>query len=213
MSLNHSRAAFRSAFRSPAVALAAGRARLRRHRLGRLAGLAFAALLVVVAIQDRLDAAADAQARWGLGATVWVTGETIPAGSVVEPGAVRPADAPAGLVPAGAATVDPTGKRVRVDLVPGEIILADRLVAGGSANAARTPDGQVTVALDRTSDLFAPGDRVDLHDQVDGHRLVEDGVVVAVTDGDVAVAVDPAMVDAVIAALGRGGVVPVLRAG
>jgi hypothetical protein len=86
-------------------------------------------------------------------------------------------------------------------------IASDRL----SGTTARTPIGWTTIALDHTSELFSVGDRVDLHHLVDGSLLATNAVVVDVGESDLAVAVEPASVAAVVTALGQAGVVPVLR--
>lgn len=207
------RASLRSPLRSPASILSAVRARVRRHRLARVAIIVVVGSLAVVRVGDAVDAATSARDRWAPTATAWVVTVDLGAGSVLEPDQVTSVAAPPGLMPDDAVTADPTGQRVRVDHHVGEILVTHRLADGGSVHGARTPPGTVAVALDRTSDLFSVGDRVDLHDQVDGARLAAEGVVIAVTEGDVAVAVDVATIDGVVRGLGRGGVVPVLRSG
>jgi hypothetical protein len=142
-----------------------------------------------------------------------VTTTDIDAGAPLDAGMAIPVEVPAGLSPRGATVDDPTGTRARVDLVAGVILHDNQLIGESSAHTARTPPGSAAIALDRTSDLFVVGDRVDLHDLVDGRRLGINGVVIAVTDGDIAVAIDVHAVPDVVRGLGRGGVVPVLRAG
>lgn len=146
-------------------------------------------------------------------AQAWITTTEVASGSELTSSAVRVATVPPGLLPTGAVAEDPTGQRVRTDLGVGEIIVTGRITDDVSTHAARIPPGAVAVALDRTSDLFAVGDRVDLHDQIDGALLAHDAPVVALTEGDLAVAVDAGSIDDVVRSLGRGGVVPVLRGG
>ena len=207
------RASLASPLRSPAIFVSAVRSLARRYRLGRLLAGVTIVLVAALRLQGALDAAATERARWAPGAIGWVTTTDIEAGAPLDAGMAIPVEVPAGLSPRGATVDDPTGTRARVDLVAGVILHDNQLIGESSAHTARTPPGSAAIALDRTSDLFVVGDRVDLHDLVDGRRLGINGVVIAVTDGDIAVAIDAYAVPDVVRGLGRGGVVPVLRAG
>ena len=207
------RASLASPLRSPAIFVSAVRSLARRYRLGRLLAGVTIVLVAALRLQGALDAAATERARWAPGAIGWVTTTDIEAGAPLDAGMAIPVEVPAGLSPRGATVDDPTGTRARVDLVAGVILHDNQLIGESSAHTARTPPGSAAIALDRTSDLFVVGDRVDLHDLVDGRRLGTNGVVIAVTDGDIAVAIDVHAVPDVVRGLGRGGVVPVLRAG
>lgn len=207
------RASLASPLRSPAIFVSAVRSLARRYRLGRLLAGVTIVLVAALRLQGALDAAATERARWAPGAIGWVTTTDIDAGAPLDAGMAIPVEVPAGLSPRGATVDDPTGTRARVDLVAGVILHDNQLIGESSAHTARTPPGSAAIALDRTSDLFVVGDRVDLHDLVDGRRLGTNGVVIAVTDGDIAVAIDVHAVPDVVRGLGRGGVVPVLRAG
>ena len=207
------RASLASPLRSPAIFVSAVRSLARRYRLGRLLAGVTIVLVAALRLQGALDAAATERARWAPGAIGWVTTTDIDAGAPLNAGMAIPVEVPAGLSPRGATVDDPTGTRARVDLVAGVILHDNQLIGESSAHTARTPPGSASIALDRTSDLFVVGDRVDLHDLVDGRRLGTNGVVIAVTDGDIAVAIDAHAVPDVVRGLGRGGVVPVLRAG
>jgi hypothetical protein len=207
------RASLASPLRSPAIFVSAVRSLARRYRLGRLLAGVTIVLVAALRLQGALDAAATERARWAPGAIGWVTTTDIDAGAPLNAGMAIPVEVPAGLSPRGATVDDPTGTRARVDLVAGMILHDNQLIGESSAHTARTPPGSASIALDRTSDLFVVGDRVDLHDLVDGRRLGTNGVVIAVTDGDIAVAIDAYAVPDVVRGLGRGGVVPVLRAG
>ena len=207
------RASLASPLRSPAIFVSAVRSLARRYRLGRLLAGVTIVLVAALRLQGALDAAATERARWAPGAIGWVTTTDIDAGAPLNAGMAIPVEVPAGLSPRGATVDDPTGTRARVDLVAGVILHDNQLIGESSAHTARTPPGSAAIALDRTSDLFVVGDRVDLHDLVDGRRLGTNGVVIAVTDGDIAVAIDAHAVPDVVRGLGRGGVVPVLRAG
>ena len=207
------RASLASPLRSPAIFVSAVRSLARRYRLGRLLAGVTIVLVAALRLQGALDAAATERARWAPGAIGWVTTTDIDAGAPLNAGMAIPVEVPAGLSPRGATVDDPTGTRARVDLVAGVVLHDNQLIGESSAHTARTPPGSASIALDRTSDLFVVGDRVDLHDLVDGRRLGTNGVVIAVTDGDIAVAIDAYAVPDVVRGLGRGGVVPVLRAG
>ena len=207
------RASLASPLRSPAIFVSAVRSLARRYRLGRLLAGVTIVLLAALRLQGALDTAETERARWAPGAIGWVTTTDIDAGAPLDAGMAIPVEVPAGLSPRGATVDDPTGTRARVDLVAGVILHDSQLIGESSAHTARTPPGSAAIALDRTSDLFVVGDRVDLHDLVDGRRLGINGVVIAVTDGDIAVAIDVHAVPDVVRGLGRGGVVPVLRAG
>jgi hypothetical protein len=204
------RATLRSPLRSPAAFVSAVHGRIRRHRLGRATVLVIVGTFVSLRLFGALGAAETERARWSPTSTVWVTTVDIPAGALVDADDVMAVAAPPGLVPAAAVVANPAGQRARVALAAGEIVITDRVIAELSANAARTPTDAVTIALDRSSDLFSIGDRVDLHDQLDGGRLAS-GLVVAVTDRDLGVAISEATVAEVIRGMGRGGVVAVLR--
>ena len=207
------RAPLRSPFRSPAAFASAVRGVVRRHRLLRTGALVTIGVVLLLRMFASIDAADAERSRWGPPAQAWITTTDVAAGTELTSATLRAATVPPGLLPADAVVEDPTGQRVRTDLGAGEIIVTGRITDDVSAHAARIPPGAVAVALDRTSDLFAVGDRVDLHDQIDGALLARDAPVVALTDGDLAVAVDAGSIDDVVRSLGRGGVVPVLRGG
>lgn len=195
---------------SPAVAVGSLRSFLRRHRIGRLVAVVVGVVIVVVSAQRGEAARAAAEARWAATSTVWLTTRSIEAGAVLEPGDVVVEVAPPGLTPPGAVVDDPTGRRVRIPLGTGEIVVAERLSDAASTYAARAPDGWGVIGLGRGDALFGVGDVVDLHHVVDGHLLADDALVVAVTDDGLGVAVPPADVGDVVRALGQAGVVPVL---
>jgi len=184
----------------------------RRYQLIRiLAGLSLG--LLVLGTQHRLAGqAADLQAQWGQTRPVWVATGPVAAGEVLAATTVSEMAVPLRFVPDGPALTNPTGQRTRVRLSRGEIILSERLGLGpASASAVRTPSGWLTVALSDQGELFTIGDRVDLHDLADGARLATNAVIVDVAERHVGVAVTPDAVGNVIMALGRGGVIPVLR--
>ena len=155
--------------------VSAVRSLARRYRLGRLLAGVTIVLLAALRLQGALDTAETERARWAPGAIGWVTTTDIDAGAPLDAGMAIPVEVPAGLSPRGATVDDPTGTRARVDLVAGVILHDSQLIGESSAHTARTPPGSAAIALDRTSDLFVVGDRVD-HDLVDGRRLGVNGV-------------------------------------
>ena len=207
------RASLRSPFRSRAALVSALHGWIRRHRVGRLALIVTAATAAGLWLTNAINAAEAERARWGPTTPAWVTTVDVPAGALLDPSHVVLADIPSALRPANAATESPAGLRATTSLGAGEIVLSSRLSTAGSPHGARTPHGTAAIVLDRTHDLFTVGDRVDLHDQVDGGRLAVDAEVIAVTDRDIAVAVDADRVGEVVRGLGRAGVIIVLRSG
>lgn len=207
------RATLRSPLRSPTTFLSVLHGYIRRHRLVRLVVTTLTCTVLVTELFTAVDAADQERSRWGPSALGWITTTEISAGTILLAGDVEQVAVPPGLLPSDAVVDDPTGGRVRDDLGPGELIVSARLAEDVSAHAALIPEGRVAVTLDRTNDLFVVGDRVDLHDHIDGGRLADGALVIAVTEHDLAVAIDSFLVNDVVRSLGRGGVVAVLRRG
>lgn len=195
---------------SPATLVGAVRQFARRRHLGRLLAAVVLGLVVASVLRDADRARTDALARWDATEAVWVVTAPIDAGEPIEPGSVERRLVPTSLVPVAATHADPSGRRTRVTLLAGEIVVEPRLSDAGSAVAARTPDGWHTIGIGRRDELFTEGDRLDLHHLIDGHRLTSGAVVVAITDTELGVAVPPDDVGEVVRALGQAGVVPVL---
>ena len=100
--------------------------------------LAAAALAVTTAlvVQGALDRAARAEAAYGATRPVAVVTGAVEAGATVGPSDVEVRTWPAGLVPAGALDVAPTGRVAMVDLVVGEPLVAGRVAGDGADGAA-----------------------------------------------------------------------------
>jgi pilus assembly protein CpaB len=108
---------------------------------------------------------------------VLVVVHDIPARAMLKEGDVAVEEVPAGMVPAGAVRSldEAVGKIARVQLIPGEILVSERLVepaATGKDVAFTMPEDYVIVALPATdllsqSNILRPGDKVDILVSVD----------------------------------------------
>jgi Flp pilus assembly protein CpaB len=137
-------------------------ARLRRRRRIPYWVTAGAVALVTAIAVGRLGAAAAGErARWGSTRPAVVVTRAIPAGSPLA-GHVTRRHLPVAVVPHGALAALPRAAVAAVDLTPGEIVLAGRLV-GRSTVAARLPAGTRGIAVPTGNGLpVEAGDRVDL---------------------------------------------------
>lgn len=187
--------------------------RLARHRSA-AAALGAAAALAVASLQVDADRRA-----WGTMAEAVVVRQPVAAGSVVDAADVAVEPRPQGVVPHGAATeVDAVvGSATRTALVPGEVVVAERLAGRGMAGtAAVVPAGRRALAVphDLAALPLQIGDRVDLVGggaPWGGGLLAQRAVVVGVGDAGVVVAVTDEEVVAVAGGLGVGEVVVALR--
>ena len=71
----------------------------------------------------------------------------------------------------------------------------------------RLPDGTRGMAVPTDSDVFTPGDRVDVHAIRTSKVVVDDVLVIEVTDDDTMIAVPTDRVGAVVDSLTTGGVI------
>lgn len=174
--------------------------------------LAVVCALVVLRTTGRAEAAVD---RYGRHVTTWVVTAELEPGDVIDPGDVTAERRPASFVSRGAATEDPTGRRVTQVLAVGEVVVDQRLAGGDRRGAAAlVPEGWRAVAVPALEAVLPVevGQRVDVLAAVDpsgtgavGATVAEDGVVVHVSDdGTVTVAVTPSQATRVIAALAGG---------
>ena len=76
--------------------------------------------------------------------------------------------------------------------------------------AGLLPPGTRGVPVPATSQVFAAQDRVDVHAVLDGTAVVQNAVIVDVSEDEVVVAVPDDQVDATVDALATGGVMLVL---
>lgn len=180
--------------------------------------LAVAAALACGALVLRTTGRAEATVeRYGAATTAWVVRADLAPGDDIEAGDVVAEQRPAALLPAGAVTDDPTGRRAAAIVRAGEVLVEHRLAGGDRRGAAAlVPDGWRAVAVPAL-EVALPvevGQRVDVIAAVDpsgtgvvGRVVAEDGVVVHVADDDtVTVAVTPDQATRVVAALAAGHV-------
>ncbi len=135
---------------------------------------------------------------------VTVVARAVPAGATLAADDVRRDRLPAEAVPDAEAAADPAGLTARVDLVPGEVVLASRLGARGLA--ALLPAGGRALAVPRASGTppLEPGQRVDL--LAAGEVVVAAASVLAVDDSGTTVAVPEPAAPAVAEAIAAGAV-------
>jgi len=168
--------------------------------------LLVAAAAALAAVQaSALGAQAEAARQaWGEGVDVVVAARDLPAGRRVAATDVVVESRPQAVVPAGALSEPPVGSVLSAGVVAGEVLVGARVApAGLGAVAALVPEGWRAVAVPTSASGFGPpappvtvGDRVDLL----APDVVASGVVVAVGDDAVTVAVPardaPAVADA-----------------
>lgn len=135
---------------------------------------------------------------------VAVAARPIRAGTALGGADVRSVRLPAAALPDAGRARDPVGRTARVDLVPGEVLLASRL--GPRGLAALLPAGTRALAVPRAAGTppLEPGQRVDL--LAGGGPVVTAASVLAVDDSGTTVAVPEAAAPVVAEAIAAGGV-------
>ena len=144
--------------------------------------------------------------RPGVGALVEVAvvARPVTAGVTLATADVRVARLPADSLPDAEPAEAPVGRTARVDLVPGEVVLASRL--GPRGLAALLPAGARALAVPRAAGTppLEPGQRADL--LAGGLVVVLSASVLAVDDSGTTVAVPEAAAPAVAEAISAGAV-------
>lgn len=181
--------------------------------------LALAALVTARLAAD----GARQQEAWGSTEELVVVARAVPAGRALVDDDVERRQVPEALVPAGALVAQPdrelhvVGRIAATALVPGEILVADRLAPEGFEEGRGTgPEGRVVaIPLDLPAPPLATGDRVDLIAGGQGRVEVvaERSEVVGIEEGTLSVLVEGTEVTRVVSALLEGTVVPTLRPG
>lgn len=135
---------------------------------------------------------------------VAVVARPVGAGTTLSAVDVRTTRLPASAVPQAEPAADPQGRTARVDLVPGEVVLAGRL--GPRGLAALLPVGARALAIPRAAGTppLEPGQRVDL--LAAGEVVVAGASVLAVDDSGTTVAVPEASAPTVAEAVAAGAV-------
>lgn len=177
------------------------------------------ALLCGLAVAATVQDAEHAREAWGSSTRVLVATEVIGAGERLAPDNTDLVAQPAPVVPDGALTNLPAGRRVATPVYAGEVIRAERLApTGTSALAARLPDGTRGVAIPvepGTTPTLAVGDLVEVLVALPaevagggppGFALATGVPVVEVTDAAVTIAVDRDAAPRLAAAFGEGAV-------
>ncbi len=147
------------------------------------------------------------RAAWGATVSVAEVTKFVAAGDDIA-GAIRVVERPEAMVPVDAFTVDQLGDdpvvgRAAVDLVPGELLLHQRLLQPG---ASGLPAGTVAITIDVLGEpaLIEPGALVDvwLADATNfsGRRVASAVVVLAINDSALSIAVPAAQVESVVVA-------------
>lgn len=148
--------------------------------------------------------ALDSSPESGPLAEVAVMARPVRAGLTLGSGDVRTTRLPADAVPDADLDESPVGRTARVDLVPGEVVLAARL--GPRGLAALLPPGARALAVPRAAGTppLEPGQRVDL--LAGGGVVVAGAAVLAVDDSGTTVAVPEVAAPAVAEAIAAGAV-------
>ena len=135
---------------------------------------------------------------------VAVAARPVSAGAMLVAADVQVARLPAGALPDSEPAAAPVGQTARVDLVPGEVLLAARL--GPRGLAALLPAGSRALAVPRAAGTppLEPGQRADL--LAGGRVVVASASVLAVDDSGTTVAVPEAAAPVVAEAIAAGAV-------
>lgn len=133
-----------------------------------------------------------------------VVARRVAAGATLTDADVRTARLPAGAVPDAEPAAAPVGRTARVELVPGEVVLAVRL--GSRGLAALLPPGSRALAVPRAAGTppLEQGQRVDL--LAAGRLIVAAAAVLAVDDSGTTVALPEPAAPAVAEAIAAGTV-------
>ncbi|HEY7627158.1 MAG TPA: hypothetical protein VH761_08815 [Ilumatobacteraceae bacterium] len=142
----------------------------------------------------RAIAGVDAARRaWGEQRTVWIATTAAAPGDSI---AADRREMPRAMVPATAATDDPSGRVARQHLGAGEIVtVAD---VGATGQASLVPSGWVALAVPSTPEHFAVGDHVRVFG---GDQPLGDGMIVGLGEADLMVAISEQAAPALAAAL------------
>lgn len=186
--------------------------RVVRHRGVRSAAIALGGCLLAVTYAAQLDGLATERQQWGASAEVLVVVEPVPRGEPVS-AAVERRTVPEAVRPPSALSAVAAGAAAAVPLVPGEIVVRERVVDPNSTLAGGAGRVALTLAVSRQVPLVAVGSSVDLYTvdsaNFSSRRVAHGVVVLAFTDDDITVAVPEHQVDDVAAASLRPVIVSV----
>lgn len=184
------------------------------------AALACLAAIVVFRITSQAAATSDAL---GERVEVWVADEAVPAGSSLSRDEVSAQEWPVAFVPDGPVTDDPVGRTTRTDIAAGEVLIRNRIAGeDGTGPAALIPDGWRAVAVPTfdAAPPVQPGQLVDVVVSIEGAEgpgtpgvLVENAVVIDVSDTNVVSVAVPARAAPTVASATILGVVTLTMVG
>jgi hypothetical protein len=157
----------------------------------RIVACLVASLVAVSAVAGERAALQAERESWASTVIAVEVVQFVPAGGEVGR-AVRLVDRPAAVVPDGALAAIPVDGLAAVDLVPGELVLAQRVRQAGDG---QLPAGTVaiTIELDGEAALVAPGALVDVWAtdaaNFSSRRIVEAALVLQLDDRDLTIAI------------------------
>ena len=165
--------------------------RLVRHRRVRTVVVLFAVALAASSLSSERDALRAQRAAWDSTVVAVEVMRFVPAGGDLA-GAVQLVERPAAVVPDGALTAMPLRALASVDLVPGELVLAQRVRPAGEG---LLPAGTVaiTVELDGEAALVERDALVDVWvtdaANFSSRRIVRSALVLRLDDRDLTIAI------------------------
>ena len=155
---------------------------------------------------QRAIAGVDAQRRsWGPQQSVWMTTVAVDAGQVI---AAERSEVPAAVVPIDAAMEVRSGTIARQHIGAGEIVTRSDIAASGPAGLI--PADWAAFAVPASVDHFTTGDHVNAYT---GDQFLTPGLVIAVSESELMVAIPVASAPALAAALLADAVVLALTPG
>ncbi len=187
--------------------------RIVRHRGARIVACLVAALLSLSAVAGERAALQAERESWEATVVAVEVVRFVPAGGEVGR-AVRLVERPAAVVPDGALVAIPLDGLAAVDLVPGELVLAQRVRDAGEG---QLPAGTVaiTIELDGEAALVAPGALVDVWAtdaaNFSSRRVVQAALVLQLDDRDLTIAIPEGAAGTVAVASLRPLTVTVVR--
>ncbi len=123
------------------------------------------AVAVATIVAGRTTAADSVHEAWGTTRQVAVLTRDLPGGSAIGPTDVARTEWPAALVPEGALTEVPSGRRLTAPVGRGEVLVQQRLAStavGALSAQLRAGEVGVQVPLGDTPPALSVGDRVDV---------------------------------------------------
>jgi len=153
---------------------------LARHVLATRLIVLLVALTVGWQVTTQLQAAQSEQASWGISGPVLIATRSLQQGEALDHSAVRKEQIPVRFIPSGALRNLPEGRRAKVAITSGEILLRSRVSASGTGTLGATLTEQtqaVTIPLGEAPAPIQIGDIVDVVSvSTDGTSLAADSL-------------------------------------